>query len=81
MLKTYYFINNTKGGIRFSVIGEEIAEAKTLAKTLFPTDDITLEVVCKLKDNFIEKIRKKQLTTLRKHGIIKSRKGKERYIK
>lgn len=59
MLKTYYFINNTKGGIRFSVIGNEIAEAKTLAKTLFPTDDITLEVVCKLKDNFIENICKK----------------------
>lgn len=54
MLKTYYFINNTKGGIRFSVIGEELAEAKALVKTLFPTDDLTIEIICKLKDNFIE---------------------------
>ena len=59
MLKTYYFINNTKGGIRFSVIGEELAEAKALAKTLFPTDDLTIEVICKLKDNFIEEMCKK----------------------
>lgn len=56
MLKTYYFINNTKNGVRFSVVGEELAEAHTLAKTLFPTDSLTLEAICKLKDNFIEKI-------------------------
>jgi len=56
MLKTYYFINNTKNGVRFSVVGEELAEAKALVKTLFPTDNLTLEVICKFKDNFIEKI-------------------------